>query len=74
MHEHVILGPFRGDLLPGERFDRLQVEGTVLVGERYGFPRGAGAGGAADPVDVILWILRKIVVDDVGNLLDVETA
>ena len=37
-------------------------------------PTLAGAAGAADAVDVVLGDVRQLVVDDVGQVLDVEAA
>ena len=45
-----------------------------MAHERYGFALGAGAAGAADAVNIILGDVRQIVVDDVGQGLDVEAA
>ena len=42
--------------------------------EGEGSAGGAHAGGAADAVDVNLRVLRDVVVDDVGDLVDVDAA
>jgi len=40
--------------------------------EGEGVPRGTGPAGSADPMHVVLGILRHIVVDDVRDPLDIE--
>src|SRR2546428_1479850 len=70
----IVLGPVDGDLLPDELLDRLDVERAGLVDETDRLATGAGARGAADPVHVILGVLRQIPVDDVGHGFDVKPA
>jgi hypothetical protein len=42
--------------------------------EAKGFSFGAGAGGAAHPMDVILGVTGQVVIDDMGDMVDVQTA
>src|SRR5690606_7850653 len=47
---------------------------VVPVDERHRGARVAGAGGAPDPVQVGLLVLGALVVDDVGDVVDVDAA
>ena len=62
------------DRPPQEALDRAQEVDLVGAGQADRDPAGAGAGGAADPVDVVLGLRRELEVDDHRELLDVEAA
>src|SRR6266540_3949429 len=72
VHEHLVLGPLDRHLFLDIFLNRLDVKGAILVGQRYSLPLGPGPGGAADPVDVVLAVLRQVVVDDVRNPINVQ--
>ena len=61
-----------GNLLPNQALDRPQQAalGGVAEGDRRA--RRAGPGGAADAMDVRLRLHRQVVVEDVGDAVDVE--
>jgi hypothetical protein len=42
--------------------------------EGPGGTAGSGAAGASDAVDEVFWLLREIVVHDVGDVIDVNAA
>ncbi|OCC07233.1 hypothetical protein A3Q37_06966 [Streptomyces sp. PTY087I2] len=54
--------------------DQLPARDVVPVDQRDRGALGARAAGAADAVEVGLLVLRRLVVDDVGHTLDVDTA
>src|SRR5439155_25126136 len=54
--EPLVFRPLDGDLLVDELLDRLERERARLVGEADGLAGGAGAGGAADAVHVVLGV------------------
>src|SRR5207253_604735 len=72
--EHVVLGHLERQLEADVAFDRLEPLDVVLAGEADRPARRAGARGAADPMDIVLGIERQVVVDDVGDALDVQAA
>jgi hypothetical protein len=45
-----------------------------MIAKRNGSSRGAGAGGAADAVDVALRFVGNVIVDDMRNAVDVDAA
>src|SRR3990172_1253375 len=71
--EHFVAGPFYRDLLPDVLLDRIEIERAFLVcqGDRLSF--SPGTRGAADPVDIVLAVLGEVVVDDVGNRVNVQS-
>ena len=71
--EHLVSGPFYRDLLPDVFLDRFEVEGAFLICQGDRLPFSPGPGGPADPVDIVLAVLGEVVVDDVGNPLDVQS-
>ena len=54
--------------------DGLQIQGAILIGQGDGLAFRSGPGGAADTVDVVLAILGQVVIDDMGDAVDVQTA
>ena len=63
-----------GDRLPRQPLDVAQ-QGTLLApAQRDGYALGAGARGAADAMHVALRHVGEIVVDDVTDAIDVDTA
>src|SRR5207253_9893629 len=74
MDEPVVLGHLERQLEADVALDRLEPLDVILAGEADRPARGASARGAADPVDVILGVERQVVVDDVGDALDVQPA
>src|SRR5690606_12662682 len=54
--------------------DQLPARDIVPVDQRDRDALGARAAGAAEAVEVGLLVLRRLVVDDVGHTLDVDTA
>jgi hypothetical protein len=54
--------------------DVAQQPRLVLRHQRHGAPGCTGARGAADAVHVVLGHVRQLVVDDLRQLLDVETS
>ncbi len=54
--------------------DQLPARDVVPVDQGDGGAGGAGPAGAADPVQVGLLVLGALVVDDVGDALDVDAA
>src|SRR5262249_26248829 len=74
----VFAGSFRSrstrELALQELFDRLEKIRLFRRNQRdrlAGHPRAAGA---ADAVNVIFWRVRELVIDDEGQLLDVDAA
>lgn len=75
-------GRFRGWLEPLETLRRnLAVDQLLDLSEflaflarheRHRLAEGAHAGGAADAMHVYVWIFRDVVVDDVGDALNVD--
>ena len=63
-----------GDRRAGDLLDRLQHPVLARLGQRDGDALPPGAADPADPVHVELRRRRDVVVDDVGQLLDVQTA
>jgi len=61
-----------GNRAAEEIFDVAQVCAFFSAAERYRVPLGSRSAGAADAVDVSLGLHRKIVVDDVGDVIDVK--
>src|SRR5262245_37671445 len=72
--EHAVVGDLIRQLEADELLDRLQPLDVLLAREADRVPRRAGARGAADAVHVVLGVEREVVVDDVGDTLDVEAA
>src|SRR5699024_9054300 len=54
--------------------DEAPTRDVVRVHEGDGDARAAGPAGAADPVDVRLLVLGALVVDHVGDVVDVDAA
>jgi hypothetical protein len=48
--------------------------GRLLAGQGDGQARGSGPGRPADPMDVVLAVLRDVVIDDHLQVVDVEAA
>ena len=44
------------------------------ITERDGATLFSRPGGSADTVDIYLGLVRKLVVNDVGNIVDIQTA
>src|SRR5262252_5350337 len=70
----LITGPLDANLLADELLDGLEQERARLVREADGLAGGAGTRRAADPMDVVLHVLRQIPVDHVTHALDVKAA
>ena len=66
------LGPL--DARAGRALDRLQLAHLPGRHEGEGLAGATGPAGPADAVDVGLGVLRQVVVDDVGDVLDVDAA
>ena len=66
--------PELGNLGADEALDVADVGGVFRRDERDGVADGLRATGAADAVHVVFWFLRDVVVDDVGDAGDVDTA
>ena len=62
------------DLLAGQLLDILDVLGILAGDQRIGDAGRAAAAGAADAVDVIVGMPRRVEVEDVADALDVEPA
>ena len=62
-----------GERLPGGPLDRLEQMPLTRGHEQQRLARTAGAAGTADAVHVGLGVVRDVVVDDVGDAVDVET-
>jgi hypothetical protein len=62
------------DRLPDEALDRSQLTTLIRVAQRDGYAPSAGAGRAANAVDVSLRDVRQLIVDDVRHLIDVDAA
>ena len=62
------------DFLADEAFDGEDVAGVLGGHDGEGVAAGLGAAGAPDAMDVILGMLRHVVVDDVADVGDVESA
>src|SRR5690606_27730681 len=60
--------------LTGELLDLAHLMTIRVRGERNGNPGLAGTTGTADAVHVILGKFRQVVVDDVGDAVDVDAA
>ena len=58
----------------GQAFDVAQEGAFAGVAERQRDPGGAGAAGAADPVNVVLGLVGQLEVDDVGDAIHVDPA
>ena len=69
-----VIGELGWQLVTDEPLNRVERVDIVLAGERDSRALRPDAGGATDSVDVVLSVLRKIVVDDVGHTVDVEAA
>ncbi len=54
--------------------DELPARDVVPVDQRDGDAGASGAAGTTDAVDVGLLVLGALVVDDVGDVVDVDTA
>src|SRR5450830_963834 len=63
-----------GQGLLDELFNVFQHVVLVHADQRDRFARRAGAAGAADTVDIVFWNVRQVVVDHVGQLVDVDAA
>ena len=61
-----------GDPLPGDPLDRLEQAVLPRLGQGDRHALAAGPADPADPVHVRVRIGRHVVVDDVGELLDVQ--
>ena len=72
--EELLGRPLDRDLAADQLLDRVEREDVVVARERDGGSFRAGAARPADPVHVVLGILGQVVVDDVGDALDVEAA
>ena len=73
---HVVVGRHRPllelDAVPLD--DLVEVERLRLAHERQRHARRPGAAGPSGPVDVVLGVLRRLVLNDVRQLGDVEPA
>src|SRR5262249_4478564 len=74
VHEGVVVRPLRRNLLADELLDGLDAQRARLVHHADRLAAGAGAGRAADTVDVILGVVGEIPVHDVTDRLDVQSA
>jgi hypothetical protein len=72
--EELVVGELGRKFVPDITLNGVEGVDVVLAGKRNRLALGTDAGGAADAVDVVLGVLREIVVDDVADALDVETA
>src|SRR5439155_716638 len=72
--KEVVVRPLHRDLLADELLDRLERQGARLVHEADRLAARPRAPRSADPVHVVLGVLREIPVDDVGHRLDVQPA
>ena len=70
--EEALRRPLDRDLAADALLDRIEREYVVVAGEGHRGPECARPAGAADPVDVVFGVFRKVVVDDVGDALDVQ--
>ena len=61
-------------LAADQALDVRQIGPFLPVAEGNGRPRGASPTGAADAVDVGLRDVRKVVVDDVRDAVDIDPA
>src|SRR3546814_237557 len=63
-----------GQLHLGQPLDVAQEWAFVIGAEAERDPACAGAGGTADPVDILLGHVRQLVVDDMADGIDVDAA
>src|SRR3989338_3604930 len=56
------------NFLPDEVLDRRDLLGVLTGHDGEGVPHALGAARAADPVNVVLGMVRHVVVDDVARL------
>ena len=64
----------RRNRYPDQLLDVAQERALLGIAERDRDPVGAGAGGAADAVDVAFRNVRQVEVDDVADAFDVDAA
>src|SRR5262245_44348429 len=64
----------RRDRNPNQLLDIAQQRALLAVTERDRDPIGAGARGAADAVHVAFGHVREVVIHDMADAIDVETA
>ena len=62
------------DELTDEPLNVDEVGSLIFLTERYGRPRSAGSSCTADSMNVGFRDVGHVVVDDVRNILDVDTA
>jgi hypothetical protein len=70
-NDHLVSERHDRYFLLDEVFDIGQRENIVLAREAYSSPSGAGATGPPDAMDIILWVLGEVVVDNMRHSLDV---
>ena len=68
----IAIVPF--DLLANQLFDRVDVFGIGFGGDGEGLAGTAGAAGTADAVNIVFGMDWHVVVEDVADVGDVETA
>ncbi len=73
MDKQLIFGPFHRDLFLDVFVYVLDVEGPVFVGQGDSFALGPGPGGTADAVNIVFRVLGQVIVDYMGDPIDVQT-
>ena len=53
------------DRKPGQLFDVAQVTAFLVAAQRDRYSGGTGAGGSANAVNIILWHVWQLEIDDV---------
>ena len=70
--EILIVGDLGRDLVRQELLDGGESVNVLVAGQGISFASFPRPRGAADAVNVVLRVLRDIVVDDVGDIIDVK--
>ena len=74
---HIIIKIFEGGTFdPGAKdaFNGVDHVGIVITDQGEGVTAAGGATGTANPMDIGLGGVGDVVIDDVGNLVDIDAA
>ena len=74
LNEQFVSRPDDRDFVFQIIFYPIQMHGVVFATQSDGFAFGSGTCGSANPVDIIFRVLRQVVVEDMGDVIDMDTA